>query len=529
MKKTFSININGLLFNIDEDAFEKLNNYLKTLKKHFKNTEGGDDIVNDIEARIAEILKSRMKDAQQIATEADVDFAIETLGQPFEMDEEHQSASGSKSRRIFSKKRIFRDPDNQILGGVASGLAAYFNIDPVIIRLLFVLSILVGGVGLVVYLTLWILTPYASTTAEKIEMEGDKVDIHSIEKKVREEIESLKTRFQDFSDEAGDVLKKKKKESVSGLNQFGSFLIKLLRVVFRSLAILIGILFLLIGIALSITFAATYLGITPSLQFEDFSIEALSFPAFINTYLITTPYELILNVSLILVIVIPIIGLMYNGIRLIFNLGRQKILGLTAVILWVLALIIAFTLSVKTMEQFKTEAQEIHIDKLDSLRSDTLKLAIYNESYYRELEHNSTATIYIDNEKVMLSYDQVFYGHARLHFRQAVGDQFEVISKNYARGKNRYSAEERLKNTKYHYEIQENTLLMDPYFTLKKNEKWRGQELNFEIRIPEGKSIYIAPAYKNYYGCDNWRQSPRRLAGGYWTMQNHKLVKSKSK
>ncbi len=528
MKKTFSININGLLFNIDEDAFEKLNNYLKTLKKYFKNTEGGDDIVNDIEARIAEILKSRMKDAQQIATQADVDFAIETLGQPFEMDEEHESTSNSKSRRIFSKKRVFRDPDNQIFGGVSSGLAVYFNIDPVLIRLLFVLSILVGGVGIIIYLTLWILTPYASTTAEKIEMEGEKVDIYSIEKKVREEIGSLKTRFQDFSDEAGDVLKKKKIESVSGLNQFGHFLIKILRIAFRTLAIIFGIVFLVSGIALSIAFAATYLGITPNLQFEDFSIEALSIPAFINTYILSTPYELILNISFILVLIIPIIALMYNGIRLIFNLGRQKIIGLSFVILWVFALSITFTLSVKTMEQFKTEAQEVNIQKLDSLKSDTLNLGIYNQDYYKELEHNSIATIYLENEKVMLSYEDIFYGHSGLHFRQADGDQFEVISKNYARGKNRYSAEERLQNTKYNYELQENTLLLDPYFTLTKNEKWRGQEVNFEIRIPEGKTIYIAPEYKNYYRWHYWGHRHRRMAGHYWTMKDHELVETES-
>lgn len=214
MKKTFSININGELFNIDEDAFEKLSDYLKTLKKHFKDTEGGEDIVNDIEARIAEILKSRLKDVLQIVTLGDVNFCIETLGQPFEMDEENDKSTYTKGKRNYSKKRVFRDPDNQIIAGVASGLAAYINIDPVIVRIIFILSILIGGVGLIVYLTLWILTPLATTTAEKIEMSGENVDIQSIEKKVREELERLKIKIQDFSNEAGDVIKKTQKESI---------------------------------------------------------------------------------------------------------------------------------------------------------------------------------------------------------------------------------------------------------------------------------------------------------------------------
>lgn len=529
MKKTFSININGLLFNIDEDAFEKLSSYLKALQKHFKNTEGGEDIVSDIEARIAEILKTQLKELQQIVTIADVDVAIETLGQPFEMDEENETGSSKKSKRSFANKRVFRDTDHQIIGGVASGLAAFFNIDPIIVRLIFVLSILLGGVGIVVYLTLWILNPAAYTTAEKIEMHGENVDIHSIEKKVREELETLKVRFESFSTEAGDVMKKKRKDSVNGMNHIGIFLFSTLRVFIRVIAIIIGIAFLIVGIALSIALAATYLGITPTFHFDEFSVGSLSFPAFINNYIITTPYQLIFNIALFLVLFIPVVGIIFSAIRLIFNLGRQKILGVSATVLWFVALFVVIPLSLKTIEQFKTESKQIVVNTLDSIQSDTLNLSVFNQEFYKELQQNSSGSIYFENEELILSSDDIFYGNSGLTFSKADGENFELVIRTSVRGENIAEAKERLRNTKYHFELEGNNLAVDPYFTLRLNEKWRNQSVTFEITIPEGKTLFIEKETRNYFQWHYWGESRRTLAGNYWIMTDEGLIKADEK
>ncbi|MBN1651124.1 MAG: PspC domain-containing protein [Bacteroidales bacterium] len=560
MKKTFSININGQLFNIDEDAFEKLNDYLKTLKKHFKDTEGGEDIVNDIEARIAEILKSRLNDIQQIVVLSDVDFCIETLGQPFEMDEESDNETYANGKRSYSKKRIFRDPDNQIIGGVASGLAAYFNMDPVIIRLIFILTILIGGVGIVVYLTLWILTPLATTTAEKIEMSGENVDIQSIEKKVREELERLKIKIQDFSNEAGDVikktqkesipaiekkfnkemetfkdkmhnftneagdvLKKKKKDSVNGFNQMGHAVYNITRVFFRALAIIIGFVFLIVGIALSLVFAATYLGIIPNFQFDELSFITISLPEFLTQYIITTPYQMTMNLALFLVIAIPIIALIFNGIRLIFNLGRQKELGIGTTILWTIALFVVITLSLKTVEQFKIESKQIRVESLNTLSSDTLNIAIFNPEYNKEIVRHSSGSVYFEDKGTMISSHNIFYGSPEITFKKAENTDFEISVRTSVRGKNNLEADARLSNTKYHFELDKNTLLLDPFFTLTRNEKWRDQQVRFEILIPEGKTIYIDKEMRNYFQWEYWSHSKRRMAGNYWIMTSEGL------
>lgn len=525
MKKTFSININGLLFNIDEDAFEKLSNYLKTLKKHFKNTEGGDDIVNDIEARIAELLKAKLNDIQQIIGIDDVDAVIETLGQPFEMDEESENTHQSARQNPF-KKRLFRDPDNQIIAGVASGLAAYFSIDATIVRLLFVLSILIGGVGIVIYLTLWILTPLALTTAEKLEMEGVNVDIHTIEKKVREELASLGNRLQDFTNEAGDVFKKKSKASANGLNSFGQFIGKVLHVFLRIVGIIVGIVFLIIGIALSISMAATILGLIPAIQVDEFTLEAISLPTFLNTYLFSTSFGAILNISLFVVIAIPVIALLFNGVRLIFNFGRQRYLGLVTLIIWVLASVVAVTLSVETFKQFKTESNQEITNRLDSVRNDTLNLAIYNQEFYKTLDENLAGSITIDHETVLISTEDKFYGNPDIRFAKAKGDVFELVVRSSARGETAEKASKRLENTRHYFEVKDNTLYLDPYFTLALNEKWRDQEVLFEIRVPRGKTLHIEKEVRNYFQWHYWHHSRWSMSGHYWLMTDDGLVRT---
>ena len=171
MKKNFTVNISGIIFNIDEDAFEKLNNYLDSIKKHFNNSVGKDEIISDIEARIAEMLKEKTNETKNIVTIDDINKVIEVMGQPFEFDSEDEEPV-YKEETYYSRKtkRLFRDPDNKIIGGVASGIGEYFNVDPLWFRLGFFITLFIGGTGFFAYMILWIVVPEARTTAEKLEM-----------------------------------------------------------------------------------------------------------------------------------------------------------------------------------------------------------------------------------------------------------------------------------------------------------------------------------------------------------------------
>jgi phage shock protein PspC (stress-responsive transcriptional regulator) len=190
MKITVSINIGGYSFNIDEDAYSELKIYLKSLELHFSGEESSAEILSDIETRMAELFRARLTAYKQVITIEDVRQVTATLGTP----EDISDNEGPSAREKFSSPgyhRMYRDPDHRIIGGVCSGMAAYWNIDPVIVRIIFVV-LAFGGIGILLYLILYIAIPEAKTTAQKIEMHGEPVNIHNIKDSVKEEFNRVR-------------------------------------------------------------------------------------------------------------------------------------------------------------------------------------------------------------------------------------------------------------------------------------------------------------------------------------------------
>jgi phage shock protein PspC (stress-responsive transcriptional regulator) len=191
MKITVSINLGGYAFYIDEDAYSELKRYMKNLELHFANEESSSEILSDIETRMAELLRSKITGYKQVITMADVEEIKSILGTPEDMSNQE----GPKAREKFSSPgyhRIYRDPDHRIFGGVCSGMAAYWSIDPIIPRVIFAALILAGGLGVLIYLVLWIVIPEAKTTAQKIEMKGEPVNISNIKDSVKKEFNSVR-------------------------------------------------------------------------------------------------------------------------------------------------------------------------------------------------------------------------------------------------------------------------------------------------------------------------------------------------
>jgi len=162
MKITVSINLGGYSFNIDEDAYSELKRYLKNLELHFAGEESSSEILSDIETRMAELFRAKITGYKQVITIADVNEAIAVLGTPEDIADSESKSSGEK----FSSPgyhRMYRDPDHRIIGGVCAGMGAYWDIDPVILRIIFAAFILAGGIGVIVYLILYIVLPEAKT------------------------------------------------------------------------------------------------------------------------------------------------------------------------------------------------------------------------------------------------------------------------------------------------------------------------------------------------------------------------------
>ena len=165
MKKTYNINLGGIVFHIDEDAYDLLDKYLSNLRIHFSKEEGAEEIVHDMELRISELFSERLCEKKQVITLTDVEEIIAQMGKPEEFAEEETT----QDAHIYNKeekapKRLFRDPDNKVIGGVCSGIAAYFGWDVTILRIVLIVLaipfITNGALGIVLaYIIAWIIIP----------------------------------------------------------------------------------------------------------------------------------------------------------------------------------------------------------------------------------------------------------------------------------------------------------------------------------------------------------------------------------
>lgn len=196
MNKTINITIGGLIFHIEEDAYQKLSRYLEDIKDHLDASLDKNEIITDIESNIAEKFSAITDDKKQVINISDIDELIKVLGtlEDFDQSREDQ-AETQKSTETQEKrpKKIYRNPDDVIIAGVCSGLAAYFGIDPIILRLIFILSIFFGGSGVIVYIVLWIVMPEAKTATQKLEMHGDPVTLAGIEQTIKSGVEKIQS------------------------------------------------------------------------------------------------------------------------------------------------------------------------------------------------------------------------------------------------------------------------------------------------------------------------------------------------
>ncbi len=196
MKKTVKINIGGAIYLIDEDAYLRLKNYLNKIERHFATEQEGKEIVADIENRIAELFQELTGKIKEVVTLDDVNHVIEQMGEP-----EQFSADGTVNNThpenqnlpmVQAPRRLYRDPQNRVLGGVCAGLGIYFNTDPLVFRLIFIIALLFFGSALLVYVLMWIIVPEARTTTQRLEMHGKRVNISTIQYSVKSEYNNVR-------------------------------------------------------------------------------------------------------------------------------------------------------------------------------------------------------------------------------------------------------------------------------------------------------------------------------------------------
>ena len=529
MEKTLTININGWVFNINEDAYNLLTEYFMKLKKYFSKQEGGEEIVADIEARVAELFKEKIDEKETVINIKHVETIMNTLGQPYEMEEDIDAEEASHEERKWHKstgKKLFRDPDHSHIAGIAGGLGKYINLDPIFIRIAFLLLIFAGGTGLILYIVLWILIPEAASTSDRIRMEGKKVNVENIENKVREEASYLKDRLSDFSEEAMDVFHKTGPARRQSLKNVESIFKTTGKIIIRVLKFILGLVLFLTGIGLLIGFAILSFNWIPGLHFDTFFIEGLSLPGFMGTYLLDTKYTIITIIALATLAFIPIVMLIFHGVRFLFNIKRNKMVGTIAFQVWLVSLIISLGMSYTTFTAFRKDAINITDHSLEQIKSDTLNIKVRTDTYYQNILKSDQKTVLTQDDNFPILHDGKFYGMPKIEILVSDKDEFEMKLYTSASGHSEDEALMNIKNTMYIFLIDSTGILLDPYFGINHDSQWRNQDVRMKIYVPEGKYVSIdRKIYKHFRLRYTWRNHLAKIKDkrSFWITDDGKF------
>jgi phage shock protein PspC (stress-responsive transcriptional regulator) len=502
MKKTLTVNISGQVYHIDEDGYDVLQNYLFALKKHFKDQDGGLEIIDDIESRISELFGERVSSSKQGITLEDVNEVIQQLGQPFEMDSEQTKGEESaKSAPVEGEKkhrRFYRDSDRKVIGGVCSGVAAYFNIDPVLVRIVFIILFLFGGSSFWIYVILWIAIPEAKTTAEKLEMSGETVNVDNIEKKIKSEFEGIKSRIGDYTTEAKSAVNNMKsnvKPSQNSVDRVVSVFSEAVVVLARVFGILFGVCFVVFGLIFLFGLMISIFSYSEPINSSYFGIQAWSISQFLDLVLTSSTSKLSAIIGLLIVIGLPLIMIVYSGIKLIFGLNfKVRYLGLSVFFLWILGAIMLGIATFDVLIDLQKQNTEVQQLPLAQPANNQLYIALESDSVSKAIiegECEDEFPIYgYKNEK-----DQIYYGIPKIIVKNATDDKFAVSVKKYARGNNAMNARQRSMSIQYTSRQSGDTLFIAPIFSWNNERFWRAQSVRVIIYCPKDKALFFTPEF----------------------------------
>lgn len=494
MNKTVNINLGGMFFHIDEDAYLKLTRYFDAIKRSLNNSSGKDEIIKDIEMRVSELLTEKQKSEKHVVGIKDVDEVIAVMGQPedYIIEEEanssNQSFSNSGTRRT---KKLYRDKEKGMIGGVATGLGHYFGIDSVWLKIMFLIFVFAGfGTGILAYIVLWIVTPEAVTTSEKLEMTGEPVTISNIEKKVREEIESLSDKFKNADyDKMGNQVK-------SGAERLGSGFSDFIMTVFKIFAKFLGIVLIMSGISVLILLLIGVFTLGTNI-FIDFPwqnfVDAGNF----------TDYPIwVFGLLMFFAVGIPFFFLTLLGFKLLAPNMKSigNIAKYTLLAVWIIAMALAISVGIKQATEISYENKTVEKQSLNIKPTDTLFIKFkYNEYFTKDLNHHRDFEFVQDSANNQLIYSTDIDLHV-LHTDEKTA--YIQIEKK-ARGKSFIDAKQRAEKINYKFEIKGNQLILDNYLLTDVKNKFRDQEVQIYLYLPEGQLLKPDSSVQDYDDSDD--------------------------
>ena len=518
MNKTVNINLAGIFFHIDENAYLKLQRYLEAIRRSFTDSQGQSEIISDIEARIAELFSERVKHDKQVIGNKEVDEVISIMGQPedYLVDDEifEDEPKESYKRKSTPSKKLFRDTDNSYIGGVSSGLGHYLGIDAVWIRLIWILLTLAsGGTFVLIYILFWILVPEALTTADKLTMTGEPVNISNIEKKIKDGFDSVSETVTDVaknvsdsvsgaaknvSDAAKNVdLKKQSSNIKSSSRTFFDTIGDIIMFLFTVFAKFIGIILMITGIGalIALIIGLFSVGVTNIIH-----IPGLDLIDVINAG--ETPLWLVSLLCFFLV-GIPFFFLFYLGLKILINNLKSigKIAKFTLLGVWLISIVGLIIIGIRQASEHAFDASVSNKKELLITANDTLNIKMVgNDNYNKNIErrYNMFKLVYNENdEKIIYSSD------LKIIVRSTTDSLAKINIEKNAEGRDYQTAKERAQEINYNFELVGNELRLDSYLTTDFNNKFRDQKIEVILYLPENMIVKFNNNAKSYLS-NNW-------------------------
>jgi phage shock protein PspC (stress-responsive transcriptional regulator) len=491
MNKTISINLGGFFFHIDEDAYQKLSRYFDAVKRSLA-PDGREEIMKDIESRIAELFQERIKNDKQVIGLVEIDAIIGIMGQPedYKIDDEkstYQSSSSSSTNFYYPTKKLYRDKDNSLLGGVAAGFGHYLNIDPLWVRILFIITTFISfGTAIIIYIILWILIPKAITTTQKLEMKGEPINISNIEKKVKEGINEI-------ADKIGNIDHQKIADNAKyGAAKVGSTISDIFNTIFKIFGKIIGAFIVLISSILLLGFIVFGIVMLFSSNMPDnFVFNHIRTPIGLETPL------WIQGILLILVFGIPFFFLLLLGLKLLVNNLKSigNVATYTLIATWVIASGIAISLGINEATQMAFEGKVVQKEEIILIPTDTLYIKFKNNDFYSKNVHQDTDFRLTQDEN---NKDVIYSNNISIEIMETDETVPYIQIEKLANGKSASEAKKRAEKIKYGYKIEGNTLILDNYLISAAENKFRGQEVELYLYLPKGTLFKTDKNFKHF-------------------------------
>ncbi len=530
MNKTININLGGVFFHIDEIAYQKLKNYLDAIRRSLSDDpKGRDEIITDIESRIGELLSEKVKDVRQVINEKDIDEVVEIMGKPedYMVDDELFNDDNYSPYSSKRSKKLYRDGDDKFLGGVSSGMAHYFNVDVIWIRLAWLVAAFGFGFGFIVYPILWILLPQANTTAEKLEMEGEDVNISNIEKKIRDEISDASTRVKNGIEDVSEKVKnadyqKYRSKAKSGTQDLVETLGKIFSTLFMIIGKFIGVLLIIISIT---TILALIIGL--------FTVGSLDFIHegwfFQNSLFFNNSGLPIWIVSIIafLLVAIPFFFLFSLGLRILSNNTKSigKVANLSLLGIWLVALMFAIFFGTKqfmesAFDDSVTSRQEINLTENDTLKIKLVDNDKISNNMVLRREYGYKV-VFDENDN-----DIIYSNNIRLNIQASDSEEIIVKTRKKSDGKSKEDARDRAREMRHEIQLDSNELKLNGYFLTEVINKFRSQKVYIDVFIPVGQVIYLDKSTRTFlYDVDNIQDIyDRDMPKHYYKMTNEGLT-----